>query len=240
MLLKSRLEVKTMAADERNQYQIIRKDARGCFVETKSDSFPIGKTHMEFAAYDVNKPVGQRFTNHVHIYIDAAEFLHLAHFILNGGCHHRMAAIKKAGDEKSFNMPLYQSLGGTSAARLAEYGRPRKDGMSQSRCFKLFAGKKADYLMCAESGAGETDDKGLIVPRYGGKPEQRVSVSISIAHLNELMLMTSEHYRAWLAVWYTKSYKTPARAFGKENGKVHGKENGIENGKDYADDTQMF
>jgi hypothetical protein len=48
-----------MANDDRNQYQVIRKDARGCFVETKSDSFPIGKVHMEFAAYDVNKPAGQ-------------------------------------------------------------------------------------------------------------------------------------------------------------------------------------
>lgn len=210
-----------MPAEDRNQYQIIRKDARGCFVETKSDAFPIGKVHMEFASYDVNKPAGQRFTNHVHIYIDNPEFMHLAHFILNGNCHQRMAAMKKEG-ESALNTPLYQSLGGTSAERLVIYGRVRPDGMSQSRSFKLFAGKKADYLMCAESGPGETDSKGLIVPKYGGKPEQRVSVSISVANLNELMLMTVGHFRAWLTAWYLSNYKAPSRSIGKDNGKEHG------------------
>ncbi len=114
-----------MAADDRNQYQIIRKDARGCFVEAKSDSFPIGKAHMEFASYDVSKPAGQRFTNHVHIYINAAEFANLAHFILHGGCHPRAAAVKQEGND-ALNKPLYQSLGGTSAERLAMYSRPRE------------------------------------------------------------------------------------------------------------------
>ena len=32
--------------EERNQYQITRKDARGCFVESLSDAFPIGKAHF--------------------------------------------------------------------------------------------------------------------------------------------------------------------------------------------------
>jgi len=79
--------------------------------------------------------------------------------------------------------------------------------MSLSRNVKLFAGKKADYLLCAESGPGETDAKGLIVPRYGNKPEQKVSVSLSIAHLNEIMLVTTEHHRAWLSVWYAKTFQ---------------------------------
>lgn len=174
-------------------------------METKSDRFQIGKVHLEFATYDISRPSGQRQTNHVNIYIDVAEFMNLAHFILYGPCHSIMRACQNGAQDIS--QPLFQSLGGTSAERLAQYGRPRDDGKSLSRSVKLFAGKKENhYLFCAESGPGETDAKGLIVPRYGTNPEQKVSVSLSMAHLNEIMLMTLEHYRAWLSSWYAKNY----------------------------------
>lgn len=242
--------------NDRNQHQIIRKDARNCFVETKSDSFPIGKIHLEFATYDASRPAGQRQTNHVNIYIDFAEFMSLAHFILHGSCHAMMRSYKEAMKEierykKAYgiqlsqemkekqdviNRPLYQSLGGTSAERLAQYGRPRKDGKSLSRNVKLFVGSKADYLLCAESGPGETDAKGLIVPKYGNKPEQKVSVSLSLSHLNEIMLITLEHYKAWLSSWYAKNYEQPKRS----NGKVVGSNDVMEDGSKDADDMQMF
>ena len=61
----------------RNQFQIIRKDARNCFVESLNDSFSIGRIHLAFAAYDQSKPAGQRQTNNVHIYIAVDEFLEL-------------------------------------------------------------------------------------------------------------------------------------------------------------------
>ena len=53
--------------DERNQNQIIRKDARECFVESLSDAFSIGKAHFAFATYDVSRPAGQRQTNNIQI-----------------------------------------------------------------------------------------------------------------------------------------------------------------------------
>ena len=56
-------------AEERNNYQIARKDAKNCFVESLNDSFPIGRVHFAFATYDVNRPAGQRQTNNIHIYI---------------------------------------------------------------------------------------------------------------------------------------------------------------------------
>lgn len=43
-------------AEERNNYQIARKDAKNCFVESLNDSFPIGRVHFAFATYDVNRP----------------------------------------------------------------------------------------------------------------------------------------------------------------------------------------
>ena len=45
-------------AEERNNYQIARKDAKNCFVESLNDSFPIGRVHFAFATYDVNRPAG--------------------------------------------------------------------------------------------------------------------------------------------------------------------------------------
>ena len=184
--------------DERNAAQIIRVDGRNCFVELKNDSFAIGKVHMEFAQYDTARPEGQRFTNHVHIYLDIAEFLTLAHEAQCGSLHMRMKKAKETGESK----PLYESLGGTPAETLKQQGKARADGMSLSRCMKLFAGSKADYLLCAESGAGERDAKGLIVPRYGAKPEQRVSVPLSWRDFNKLTLITQAHIQAWLASRY--------------------------------------
>lgn len=220
---------------ERNLSQIIRKDAKNCFMEVKSDTFSIGKIHLEFTAYDMNRPEGERATNHVNIYIDVAEYLNLAHYILHGGCHSHMMSLKKSGGE-AMNKPLYQSLGGTSAAKLAYYGNPRKDGMSQSRVAKLFVGKKSDYLFCAESGPGEENEKKLIVPRYGRNPEQKVTVSLSTKDLNELMLAVIVDYQAWRSVWYAQNYQS-LRSL---NGKVDGKVSVEENGNNSADDMKMF
>ena len=70
--------------EDRNQFQIIRKDARNCFVESLNDSFSIGRIHLAFAAYDQSKPAGQRQTNNVHIYIGGHFFLHLCGYRLCG------------------------------------------------------------------------------------------------------------------------------------------------------------
>ena len=39
--------------NERNQHQIIRKDARNCFVESLSDAFAFGKVHLGFATCSI-------------------------------------------------------------------------------------------------------------------------------------------------------------------------------------------
>jgi len=187
--------------EDLNKYQIIRKDARSCFLETKSDNFRYGKVHLEFCQYDLARPSGQRQTNHIHIYIDVPEFLHLTHEALTGALHMR-AKLQK---EKNDGTPLYEHLGGTSAARLSQFGRTRPDGKSLSRIVKLIWGQKVDYLFIADSGPGETDTKGLIVPRFGKNPENHVSVGLNWRNLDELLLITQTHYSAWLAAQYVKN-----------------------------------
>ena len=169
--------------EDRNQHQIIRKDARNCFVESLNDAFKIGKIHLAFATYDLSRPTGQRQTNNIHIYIAVDEFLELCRKLEGGELRYLLKNKKTTGDKT----PLYQCLGGTSAEKLAKYGRSRADGKSLSR-------------------TGETDQKGLIVPKFGSKPENHVAVSMTYEVFSELLLMTRMHYTAWLSAWYADQY----------------------------------
>jgi len=199
--------------EARNQHQIIRKDAKNCFVESLSDSFDKGKAHLVFATYDLNKPSGNRQTNCVHIYISIPELLELCRKLSCGELRYLWQEHKKANDNK----PIMEWLGGTSAEKLAQYGKARPDGKSLSRVARLLAAQKSDFLFTASSGPGDKDAKGLIVPRFGKKPENHVSVSMTWDSFAELLLITKTHYEAWLAAWYlsqTRSAQTkpPAQA----------------------------
>jgi len=102
---------------------------------------------------------------------------------------------------------IYESLGGTSADKLAQRGNSRPDGKSLLRIFKILIGKKEDsYLFIAVSGPGETNATGLIVPKFVGKAENHVAVSMSWRSVNELMIMTKVHYEAWLAAKYMSEF----------------------------------
>ena len=186
--------------EERNERQIIRKDARACFVESLNDAFPFGKAHFTFAAYDINRPAGQRQTSQIQIYIDIAELLELCRKLECGELRYLMQS-KKKNREKT---PLYQCLGGTSAEKLARLGRPRTDGKSLSRTAQLLPGERSDFLFIANSGPGETTEKGLIVPKFGNHPENHVAVSMTFEGFSELLLATRTHYQAWLTAGYMK------------------------------------
>ena len=183
---------------EKNPSQIIRKDARNCFVESLSDAFGNGRAHFVFATYDLNKPAGQRQTNNIHIYISIPELLELCRKLSCGELRNILQQKKQTGDSK----PIQEWLGGTSAEKLRQYGKPRPDGKSLSRVCKLMAAQKTDFLFTASSGPGEKDAKGLIVPKFGNKPENHVAVSMTFDALSELLLMTRTHYESWLTAWY--------------------------------------
>lgn len=193
-----------MAQAERNPNQIIRKDAKNCFVESLSDAFDKSKAHFAFASYDLNRPSGNRQTNCVHIYISIPELLELCRKLSCGELRYIWQERKKAGNSK----PIQEWLGGTSAEKLRQYGKSRPDGKSLSRVAKLVAGQKSDFLFIADNGPGEKDAKGLIVPRFGKNPENHVSVSMTWDALAELLLITKTHYEAWLAAWYQRNAQT--------------------------------
>lgn len=184
--------------DERNTNQITRKDARGCFVESLNDAFAINKAHLVFATYDVNRPVGERQTNFVSIYIDMDEFLDLCRQLESEELRCVLHTRKKNND----STPMYECLGGTSAEKLAQYNSSRPDGKSLSRTLKLIPAAKTDFMLIADSGPGETNEKGLIVPKFGKNPENHVVVSLAFKSFSELLLATKVHYQAWLTAKY--------------------------------------
>ena len=57
---------------------------------------------------------------------------------------------------------------------------------------------KLPIMFIAESGPGESDSKGLIVPKYGYKPEQKVMMGLSADDAKELFLLTREEIRSFL------------------------------------------
>ena len=86
--------------DNRNRSQIIRIDARNCFVESLNDAFEIGKAHFTFASYDLSKPSGQRQTNSIQIYIDMAEVLELCRKLMGGELRYLMQVKKYTSAEE--------------------------------------------------------------------------------------------------------------------------------------------
>ena len=166
-----------------NENQIIRKDAKNCFVESLNDTYGIGKIHLNFAAYNMDRPEGKRQTDSVHIYLAADEFLELCRKLCCGELRYMIQMKKKNGDKT----PIYQSLGGTQAEKLSRMNRRRQDGMSLSRTFQLYAGIKSDLLLVAESGTGSVTEK---------------AVAMTLENFSGLLLVTKEHYSAWLTVKY--------------------------------------
>ena len=94
-------------SDKQNLTQIIRKDARGCFVESLWDAFSYGKAHLVFASYDMNRPAGQRQTNNIHIYLSMTELLELCRKAESGELRYLLQAHKKNGSKD----PIYQCFG---------------------------------------------------------------------------------------------------------------------------------
>ena len=182
-----------MPKQEYKNTQIIRKDARNCFVETKSDCFNIGKVVLNFVQYDASKPEGNRATNSVSIFMPVDDMLFMCAEISGGTLAQKVETKRSKSDMK----PLYQHLGGKNADKAK-----RPDKMSLSRNVTLTVGRSALFFT-AEEGPGEVRGTGIIVPKYS-KPEQRVSVSITYDEFAKLMLMTKSHYDAWLTAKYLK------------------------------------
>ena len=134
---------------------------------------------------------------------------------------------------------LYESLGGISAKKLKEKGKARKDKKSLSRVMNIIAGQKSDIMLIAESGPGEETEKGLIVPKFGDEPENKVVVGMKFADFSEMILMTKMHYSAWLAGWY-QHRSAVIKAQRQEQAEVQATEEETSDEVEYVDDEDDY
>ena len=192
-----------MAVKATNPQQIVRKDGSNCFVEVVSSSFPIGRVLFRFINYNKQAAQGSRYVDNVEIYLTIPAFLRIAYDFESG----RLDAVLNKNKQDAINQgykyafPLVLDLGGKSAKKLAAAGKARPDNMSLSRQLKIASGDKRPYLLIAESGPGEEDEKGLIVPKYK-TPEHKVTIPLSVEDMIEILEATKMHIQAYLASDY--------------------------------------
>lgn len=208
-----------MARKNASPNQIIRKDGKGCFVEALKGAFEIGKVQLKFVTYDSTKQSGNKITNEVDIYMDFAVFNRIAYDILDSKNLVKQLFADKAYAEQETartgqkvwtkQTTIYQ--GGSSVASLAKQGKQRADGKAVARILKIFAGDKLPIMFRAESGPGESDAKGLIVPRYGTKPEQYVQIGMSTEDVKEFFTEIRNAVSAYLCAQYVENNETIQR-----------------------------
>ena len=182
--------------------QIFKINGNGTIMEVMSNSLPIEKLQINFLKYDESKDKGNRVSQRISIYIDVPKALELCQDILSGKISLLADAERKKGAQ--YPKEVWSIMGGTSATKLANKGKSRPDGMSESRVMKIAPGSKMPFIFTAESGKGEENDKGLIVPKYGTKPEQRIFIGLDASSLKQFALMTKMHIEAFVTSQYCK------------------------------------
>lgn len=194
-------------------HQIIKFNGKNQLMEVLANCFSIGKVQIHFHKYDESKEKGQRVTSSVDIYTDIEEMLLLCNDILTGRISKELEVSKAKG---KYPEPVWIDMGGVSANKLEERAKycaahgikpkesqhPRDDGKSLSRVLKIVPGDKFPVLFVAESGAGEEAENGLIVPKYGRNPDNRIMFGLTNDQLKKLAISTKMNIEAYYAAQY--------------------------------------
>jgi len=180
----------------KDEKQIIKMDDKNYFMEAMNYSFGIGKVQLNFVEYDLSKSEGERIKQQVNLYIDIDKFLVLANDVLSGKIA-KLADEEKAKGNQYCN-PVYIDMGGVSAKTLESRAQARTDGKSLSRQFKIVPGNKVPFMLIGECGAGEENETGLIVPKYGAKPERVVRIPMQAKDLKRFVLIVVANIQAHL------------------------------------------
>lgn len=190
-------------ARAKNFNQVIRIDGKNCFVEFMDNAFEIEKVLINFVSYDEKT---KKQTAIIPFYLDFSDFLVLSADVLSG----RIFALIKKEKEKGqkYPQPIYTQQGGVSANNLEKRNQKRPDGMSLARQLKIVPGLKYPVVLQGEQGKGEETDKGLIVARYGSKPEKKVMIPMQSDDLKKVVLMVQAKINAFFSAQYVYMRKT--------------------------------
>lgn len=215
-----------MARRNVSPMQIIRKDGNSCFVEALNSSFNIRKVQLKFVTYDTSKAQGERFTNEIDIYLDFEDYFRISYDFLNKGqilkeiCENKAIAdqMSQQQNKKVWTKQTIIHQGGTSEKSLAIQGKSRPDGKALSKVLKIFCGDKLPIMFKAEQGMGESDKKGLIIPKYGNSPESYVQIGMSFEDIKEFFLTINAAVNAYFTTKsITDKYETRLKELEIEN-----------------------
>ena len=160
-----------MAKDYSNQKDrdvIDQFHGKNRFVKVRADAFSIGKVHFSFVETDDNN-VSKASED---FYMDMGKALLIAKGISYGTLQKRAEAAISSGN---IYTPLFQVQGGMSEERAAK-AKKRTDGKALAKVFSICPSKSRGCPVCfrLESGAGHSDDMGLIVPEWwSGKKDAK-------------------------------------------------------------------
>lgn len=178
---------------------------RSAFMKVKSNGFPIGRLLISFGVMDENKKLVPGSNIDYWLDIKKGEALDLMQDILTGKLAKEMQREKKErlkeNPSNKYAKPVRSYNGGLSAEKAAERG-VREDGKAQARILKIQSGLKQPVVISVEEGPGSETDMGLIVPKYNGKPDQIVRVTVTWDDMKAMALAVQMHYSAFLSSQY--------------------------------------
>ncbi|WP_160691663.1 hypothetical protein [Clostridium sp. C2-6-12] len=208
--------------------QIIKIDKKNGFLEVMNSSFGIGKVQINFREYDENKEKGNRLTKEIDLFMDIGKFFVFTNDVLNGRVA-KLADIERNRAKQESDklgktvypkeLDIYTDMGGLNAENLKKSDAKRKakglksltemyaipEGKALSRQLKIVPGIKAPFVLKAEVGSGEESDTGLIIPKYGNKPEQVIIIPMQVDDLKRFVLIVNAHINAFLTSTYIQS-----------------------------------
>jgi len=174
---------------------IAELNTKNTFVKVKGNSFHINKTQFSFVEFDAQT---KKLQKSVDCYMGLEESLIFCQDVLSGKLPKKAAAEKAKGEQ--YPKPVWSSpLGGVNEQKARER-KLRTDGKAVSRSFNIAPGSRADFVITAMQGAGNSMPNGIIVP--DGKPEVTIRVACTAENLKGLALSLKAHIEAYYAACY--------------------------------------
>lgn len=174
---------------------IAELNTKNTFVKVKGNSFHINKTQFSFVEFDAQT---KKLQKSIDCYMGLEESLIFCQDVLSGKIPKKAAAEKAKGEQ--YPKPVWNSpLGGVNEQKARER-KLRTDGKAVSRSFNIAPGSRADFVITAMQGAGNSMPNGIIVP--DGKPEVTIRVACTAENLKGLALSLKAHIEAYYAACY--------------------------------------
>lgn len=179
---------------------------KNSFMKVKPDGFRIGRLLLSFGNMDDNKKLVPGSNIDYWLDFKKGDAFNLMQDIITGKLAKEMQKEKekrlKENPANKYAKPVRMYQGGISAEKAKGRG-VREDGKALARVLKIQSGLKQPVMISVEEGPGEENAQGLIVPRYNGKPDQIVRVTVTWDDMKAMALAVQMHYNAFLAGQHT-------------------------------------